>query len=213
MTSDEKTRQNFAHGDLGERTVAARLAQRNWIVQKPTIDAGEPRSTLVDFEIILKDKEGKILRHELAEVKAQKSWNYAFKIKCLALNVDLVRKYSEYAQNRNLILNIFWVNFRTREILVQDLRNLMLPVIVKSEQFPLKIENFNKELILFPRAAFRLFAKIDDTELLKFYEIYPEEKGFFYETNEWKSKISMIQTASGCDRESAIEFLEKYAKA
>ncbi len=161
-------------GDFGELIVAKRLEEKGWTCKKLYDKDFSEKAQPADFELFKKDNLGRLKIQRLVEVKSIQHFDFNMKFQTfpsLKLPVAHCDMYDDYSEQRHLPLDLYWVDFREKNIFCQKYAELLIPRKYKDVTFPAYVENWNPPSMFFTVAQFELFDTITDAEYKNFLKI------------------------------------------
>ena len=160
-------------GELGQIVAARRLTDKGWTLKTPKI--GSEISSLVDYVATRTSKLTGKTEKRLIEVKAYRAFDYAYSnFNTLKLPFKRCDAYDDCYKKEKLPLDLVWVDFRNRKILIQDFRTLTTPKKVRGKIFPFVMESENWEeprQMIFAVEQFDELSSVTEDEFRQFDEI------------------------------------------
>lgn len=160
-------------GDLGQNVVTRRLTKQGWRVLKPKYPYENSLVSLFDLRAI-PPKKAK-LSERLIEVKARQRFAfYSQGIKhTLKLPFARCDEYHTVMEKTHLPFDLYWVDFRNREVFVQDLQILLSTHEIDGVEYPRIFDKFENEppSLLFHVKQFKLDSRVCDDDYMAFLRI------------------------------------------
>jgi len=154
QTSLWNSKKQVKKGNIGEQIDKAYLENNGLIVYKPLTDGSHPFDNLCanDREIFI------------VEVKTKEARAY---YPDTGINIQHFNRYMEVKKKHNIKIYLFFVDAANAKIYGEELDNLIKPVKVKGNQYPLN----QNEIIYFPLENMKIIAELSQAQcnLIKVY--------------------------------------------